>query len=59
VKICAIREAHPLKQGLKLILEQLINTHLNIREAHPLKQGLKLQRYIGTYCCIGFERHIH
>ena len=37
----AIREAHPLKQGLKQILCATMAKATIIREAHPLKQGLK------------------
>jgi len=36
-----IREAHPLKQGLKLGNCRRQNGIICIREAHPLKQGLK------------------
>ncbi len=37
-----IREAHPLKQGLKQFNNVSTSMLPNIREAHPLKQGLKL-----------------
>ncbi len=36
-----IQEAHPLKQGLKLILSTAMPFRFVIQEAHPLKQGLK------------------
>ena len=38
-----IEEAHPLKQGLKLMVPPLIAITYLIEEAHPLKQGLKLK----------------
>ncbi len=56
-----IREAHPLKQGLKPA-DKTISFDITdtIREAHPLKQGLKLHVVI---CILVkqnlFERHIH
>ncbi len=37
-----IQEAHPLKQGLKLVDDMEIKIPSSIQEAHPLKQGLKL-----------------
>ncbi len=36
-----IQEAHPLKQGLKLVHEESGENVNAIQEAHPLKQGLK------------------
>ncbi len=39
--IICIREAHPLKQGLKQATLRFLKSGSAIREAHPLKQGLK------------------
>ena len=36
-----IQEAHPLKQGLKLVGIRVAYGSGAIQEAHPLKQGLK------------------
>ena len=40
--VTLIREAHPLKQGLKQAKGSSLALVDTIREAHPLKQGLKL-----------------
>ena len=37
----AVREGHPLKQGLKLEQFYRSTTTTVVREGHPLKQGLK------------------
>ena len=39
---CTVREANPLKQGLKRCYECSATAHEWVREANPLKQGLKL-----------------
>jgi len=36
-----VEEWHPLKQGLKQVLERPINWIKEVEEWHPLKQGLK------------------
>ena len=54
-----IREAHPLKQGLKHSALEDGALFSPIREAHPLKQGLKRIEPAGTIARILFERHIH
>ena len=38
-----VRDQHPLKQGLRLLLTVLeILTLARVRDQHPLKQGLRL-----------------